>query len=255
LEAQVEHRVPGEASLTPAAGEGDWTEADSASDVPSARSIGIVSDAICPWCYIGKRQLERALPIDAREGLRFSVHWHPFQLNPDMPREGVDRANYRRAKFGSMERSEQLDRQVTEAAAAVGLTFRLDLLRRTPNTVDAHRLVWLAGQEGVQDAVMEAIFRAYFTEGADIGRLAVLADCAGASGMNSDAVLAFLRGDTLEAEVRAADRQAREAGVTGVPSFFLDGHGLFSGALPAEKMAAAFTRAEGILARHRSGQA
>ncbi len=217
--------------------------------------IGIVSDAICPWCYIGKRQLERALPLAAREGARFSVHWHPFQLNPDMPREGVDRADYRRAKFGSLERAAQLDRQVTEAAAAVGLTFRLELLRRTPNTVDAHRLIWLAGEEYVQDAVMEAVFRAYFTEGADIGRVDVLADLAAASGMDREAVLGFLRGDMLDAEVRAADRQAREAGVNGVPSFFLDGHGLFSGALPAEKMAAAFTRAEGILARHRGDQA
>ncbi len=230
------------------------TGVSSADDTYSGR-LDIVSDAICPWCYIGKRQLERALPALARDGLRFSVHWNPFQLNPDMPCEGVDRRDYRRAKFGSLERSEQLDRQVTEAAAAVGLSFRLDLLRRTPNTVDAHRVIWLSGQEGVQDAVMETVFRAYFTEGADLGEPGVLADCAAAAGLDRQAVLGFLRGDALEAEVRSADREARDAGVNGVPSFFLDGYGLFSGALPADKMVAALTRAEDILARHRGSQA
>jgi predicted DsbA family dithiol-disulfide isomerase len=217
--------------------------------------IDIVSDAICPWCYIGKRQLERALPILAQEGLRFSVHWNPFQLNPEMPREGVDRRAYRTAKFGSWERSEELDARVAEAASGVGLTFRLDRLQRTPNTVDAHRLVWLAAQEGVQDAVMEAVFRAYFTEGGDLGDRQLLADCAAAAGMERDAVLGFLAGDALEEEVREADRTAREAGVNGVPSFFLDGYGLFSGALPAEQIAAALSRAQAVLAKQRDNEA
>ncbi len=214
--------------------------------------IDIVSDAICPWCYIGKRHLERALPLLAADGLRFSVHWSPYQLNPDMPRAGVERRAYRASKFGSAERSDQLDRQVTEAAAAVGLAFRLDRLERTPNTIDAHRLVWLAGQHGVQDAVMEAVFRRYFTEGADIGDAAVLVEAAAEGGLDADAARALLAGDALEAEVRATDRQARQAGVNGVPSFFLDGYGLFSGALPAAKMAEALRRAHAILARQRN---
>jgi predicted DsbA family dithiol-disulfide isomerase len=217
--------------------------------------LDIVSDAICPWCYIGKRQLERAQPMLAQEGLRFSVHWNPFQLNPDMPREGVDRRAYRTAKFGSWERSQELDARVAEAASGVGLTFRLDRLQRTPNTVDAHRLVWLAGEEGVQDAVMEAVFRAYFTEGGDLGDRQLLADCAAAGGMRRDAVVGFLAGEELDLEVRDADRMAREAGVNGVPSFFLDGYGLFSGALPAEQIAAALSRAYAVLAKQRDDEA
>ncbi len=217
---------------------------------PYSGRLDIVSDAICPWCYIGKRQLERALPLLAAQGVGFTgVHWNPFQLNPDMPAEGVERRAYRAAKFGSLERSATLDRQVTEAAAAVGLEFRLDLLQRTPNTILAHRLIWLAGQLGVQDAVVEVMFRAYFTEGADIGDPAVLASLAAGAGLDRAETAGFLAGDTLEAEVRAADTEARGAGVNGVPSFFLDGYGLFSGAMPAETMAAALARAHGVLAK------
>ena len=146
--------------------------------------IDIVSDAICPWCYIGKRQLERALAQLAEEGLTFSVHWNPFQLNPDMPKEGRDRTAYRIWKFGSPEKAAALDARITEAAAGVGLAFRTDLMTRTPNTIDAHRLIWFAGQKGVQDATMEAVFKAYFIEGRDIGDHAVLADCAAEAGLD-----------------------------------------------------------------------
>jgi predicted DsbA family dithiol-disulfide isomerase len=209
--------------------------------------IDIVSDAICPWCYIGKRQLERALAMLATEGLRFSVHWNPFQLNPDMPKEGRDRAAYRAMKFGSAERARELDERVGAAAAGVGLAFRQDLMLRTPNTIDAHRLIWLAGKEGVQDAAMEAVFVAYFTQGRDIGDLEVLADCAAQAGMDRVAVADFLAGDVAAQEMLAADRAAREAGVNGVPSFFLDGYGLFSGAMPAETMAEALRKGQQIL--------
>jgi predicted DsbA family dithiol-disulfide isomerase len=209
--------------------------------------IDIVSDAICPWCYIGKRQLERALAMLEPEGLRFSVHWNPFQLNPDMPKEGRDRAAYRAMKFGSAEKSRQIDERVGGAAAGVGLAFRQDLMLRTPNTLDAHRLIWLAGKEGVQDAVVEALFAAYFTHGRDIGESAVLADCAAEAGMNREAVAEFLAGDVAAQEMLAADRSAREAGVNGVPSFFLDGYGMFSGAMPAESMADALRKGQQIL--------
>ena len=131
--------------------------------------IDVISDAICPWCYIGKRHLERALAILDKQGLHFTVAWHPFQLNPDMPREGVDRAQYRIAKFGSAERSRQLDERITETACTVGLEFHLDKLTRTPNTLKAHRLIRLAGQKGVQDGVVESLFDGYFCNGADIG--------------------------------------------------------------------------------------
>ena len=214
---------------------------------PVGLRIDIVSDVICPWCYIGKRQLERALATLTQEGLRFSVHWNPFQLNPDMPKEGRDRAAYRAMKFGSAEKSRELDERVAGAAANVGLDFRLDLMLRTPNTLDAHRLIWLAGREGVQDAVMEVVFAAYFTEGRDIGDRDVLADCAAQGGMGRAAVADFLAGDAAAKEMLAADRAAREAGVNGVPSFFLDGYGLYSGAMPADTMVEALRKGHQVL--------
>ena len=209
--------------------------------------IDIVSDAICPWCYVGKRQLERALAMLAQEGLHFSVHWNPFQLNPDMPKEGRDRAAYRAWKFGSAERMREADARVAQAAANVGLPFRQDLMLRTPNTIDAHRLIWFAGQHNVQDATMEAVFKAYFIEGRDIGDAAVLADCAAQAGLDRQATAEFLAGDVAAQEMRAADQSAREAGVNGVPSFFLDGYGLFSGAMPAETIADALRKGQAIL--------
>jgi predicted DsbA family dithiol-disulfide isomerase len=150
-------------------------------------------------------------------------------------------------KFGSTERSRKIDERVAGAAANVGLGFRLDLMLRTPNTLDAHRLIWLAGRENVQDAVMESVFAAYFTQGRDIGDRDVLAGCAAQAGMDRAAVADFLAGDVAAQEMLAADRAAREAGVNGVPSFFLDGYGLYSGAMPAETMAEALRKGHHIL--------
>jgi len=141
----------------------------------TAGRIDVISDAICPWCYIGKRQLERALDILEKDRLRFTVAWHPFQLNPDMPAEGVDREKYRVAKFGSLERSRQMDQRITETAATVGIEFHLEKLTRTPNTLNAHRLIRFAGQKGAQDDVVEALFYEYFCNGGDIGNAQVLA--------------------------------------------------------------------------------
>jgi predicted DsbA family dithiol-disulfide isomerase len=215
--------------------------------------IDIVSDAICPWCYIGKRQMERALTMLDGDGLAFSTHWNPFQLNPDLPKEGVDRAQYRAWKFGSAEKAAALDARIVEAAAAVGLEFHPERIKRTPNTIDAHRLIWFAGQKGVQDPAMEQVFKAYFIEARDIGQGSVLAECGAAAGLDRDEVVAFLSGDLADKEMRAADQAAREAGVSGVPSFFLDGYGLFSGAMPAESMANAFRQGNKLL-RERNGQ-
>jgi predicted DsbA family dithiol-disulfide isomerase len=215
-------------------------------DQPVGR-IDVISDAICPWCYIGKRHLERALDILEKQHLRFTVAWHPFQLNPDMPREGVDRAQYRLAKFGSAERSRQLDERITETAASVGLEFHLDRLTRTPNTLNAHRLIRLAGQKGVQDGVVEALFEGYFCNGADIGSDDVLATLGAKGGLARQEITAMLAGDTGLKEVVAGDQMARNAGIQGVPSFALQGHVLFSGAVPAEEMAQAFRRAWEIL--------
>ena len=209
--------------------------------------IDVISDAICPWCYIGKRHLESALALLDKQGLHFTVAWHPFQLNPDMPREGVDRAQYRIAKFGSAERSRQLDERITETACTVGLEFHLDKLTRTPNTLDAHRLIRLAGQHGVQDGVVEALFEGYFCDGADIGNAEVLTRLGVEGGLERDDITTMLASDAGLKEVAAADRMARNAGIQGVPSFALQGHVLFSGAVPADEMAQAFRRAWEIL--------
>jgi len=213
---------------------------------PVAR-IDVISDAICPWCYIGKRNLEGALKVLAGEGLHFSVMWHPFQLNPDMPAEGVERKAYRVAKFGGPEKARQIDERITETAATVGLEFHLDRLTRTPNTVNAHRLIRMAGQEGVQDAVVEALFKAYFCEGADIGDGEILAGVGGTGGLDPDAVFKMLKGEEHRREVLAGDQMGRNAGIQGVPSFALQGHVLFSGAQPPAEMAKAFSHAWGIL--------
>lgn len=213
---------------------------------PAAR-IDVISDVICPWCYIGKRQLERALDLLENQHLRFTVAWHPFQLNPDMPREGVDRAQYRLKKFGTAERSRQLDERITEAAANVGLDFHLDRLTRTPNTLNAHRVIRLAGQRGVQDGVVEALFEGYFGNGIDIGDPQQLANLAAEGGLKPEEVTDMLSGDDGLKEVINADRMARNCGIQGVPSFALQGHVLFSGAMPADEMAQAFRRAWDIL--------
>ena len=209
--------------------------------------IDIVSDAICPWCFIGKRQLERAMAALSQDALAFSVQWNPFQLNPDMAAEGVDRAEYRAWKFGGAEKAAAIDARIQDAAANVGLTFRQDLMKRTPNTIDAHRLIWFAGRHGVQDAAMETVFRAYFMEGQDIGQPSVLKDCGVLAGLDRHETAAFLAGDLAAKEMRAADAAARDAGVSGVPSFFLDGYSLFSGAMPADSMADAFRQGNKVL--------
>lgn len=199
-------------------------------------SVEIVSDAICPWCYVAKRQFERAvarLPGD----VAVSVHWKPFELNPDMPVEGMDRVAYRSRKFGSWEYSQKLDAQVTAAAVQAGLTMRHDLIKRTPNTFNAHRLIWLAEQEGVQDAVVEGLFSAYFVEGRDVGDKEVLADLA-AAGIDRARASVFLAGTEGADEVAEAEAASKRGGMNGVPTFVINGRPAFSGAQRAELMLA-----------------
>jgi predicted DsbA family dithiol-disulfide isomerase len=207
--------------------------------------IDVVSDAICPWCWVGKRNLDRALTL--LDGEAFAIHWRPYQLNPDMPREGVDRATYRAAKFGSLERSAAADARVAQAGAVAGVEFRHALMQRTPNTIDAHRVIALAGTLGLQHEVVERLFRAYFQEGVDVGDHAELARLAGEAGLDAEEVAEFLASPALEAEVVNEDAGFRQMGISGVPTFALAGHVLFSGAMPAEEMAEAFRRGLGIL--------
>jgi predicted DsbA family dithiol-disulfide isomerase len=211
----------------------------------TAGRLEIVSDAICPWCWIGKAQLDAALGLLAEEGLAFDIGWLPFQLNPEMPSEGVDRRAYRTEKFGSWEKSLELDARVADAGRAAGLAFRHDLMARTPNTVEAHRLVKLAGP--AQHAVVDRLFRAYFQEGQDIGDAATLAALGAEAGMAADDLAAFGDCDTVREEVMAESLGLSQAGISGVPSFLLDRHFLFSGAMPADRMADGLRRAVAIL--------
>ncbi|MBR0642488.1 DsbA family oxidoreductase [Plastoroseomonas hellenica] len=218
-----------------------------------AGHIDIVSDAICPWCWIGKRHADTALAMLAEEGLHFTRGWRPYQLNPDLAPEGVARDAYRAAKFGSLEQSRQRDAEVAAAGKAAGLSFRHDLMRRTPNTLEAHRLVRLAMPTGLQDAVVEAIFRAYFQEGVDVARPDALAAIGRAAGLPEPVIAEFEAGDAARKEVQAEDAALRGAGLSGVPSFVMDRHLLFSGAMPAERMAAAFRHAHQVLTERAAG--
>ncbi len=166
-------------------------------------TIDVISDVICPWCFIGKRRLEKALRDRAA-----AVRWHPFQLNPDMPREGIERKSYRIRKFGSWERSQELDAHVGAAGRGEGIAFNFDRMARTPNTLDAHRVIWLAGERGVQDAVVEALFLAYFTDGRDLSDRATLADVAAGAGLDRAEVAGLLAGEADLDVVRAGEEQA-----------------------------------------------
>ena len=195
-----------------------------------------VSDVICPWCFIAKRNLDKALELTQGE-LALRIVWRPFELNPDMPPEGVDRREYRTRKFGSWEYSQKLDAQTVAAGELAGIVFRYDLMKRTPNTFEAHRLIWLAEREGVQDAVVEALFRAYFIEGRDIGNGLELGNIARQAGLQA------APGGAGFDEVRAQEGLAITSGITSVPTYLLDGTVLFSGALKPEMMAARLRQA------------
>jgi predicted DsbA family dithiol-disulfide isomerase len=197
--------------------------------------VEIVSDAICPWCFVAKRNFERAV-TKLPEGVKMSVRWLPFELNPDMPVEGIDRRAYRSAKFGSWARSQELDAQVSAAAAQAGIRMRHDLMQQTPNTFKAHRLIWLAGQEGVQDAVVETLFGAYFVEGRDVGEINVLVNIAAGASIARERAQAFFSGNQGVAEVSASVLAARRRGISGVPTFMINGTTAFSGAQRPELM-------------------
>jgi predicted DsbA family dithiol-disulfide isomerase len=203
--------------------------------------VDVVSDVICPWCFIGKRRLEKALRALAPQ-VEPQVVWHPFELNPEMPREGTERRAYRRAKFGSLEASQALDARLAAAGATEGIPFAFDRIRRTPNTFDAHRLIWFAQRESVQEPIVEALFRTYFLEGQDIGQRTTLVDVAVASGMDRERAERFLEGDEGAAAVRQAEAEAWSLGIHGVPHFVIDGKFAVSGAQSAEVLTAVFDR-------------
>ena len=194
--------------------------------------IDIISDTICPWCFIGKRRLERALAQRPQE--RVEIAWRPFQLNPDMPREGMDRQSYLATKFGGADRAKRQYGRIEEAGESEGIGFRFDLIGRTPNTVNSHRLVHFARGRGRQDEVVEGLFRAYFLEGRDVGDLDVLTGIAEAAGLPAAETRAFLAGDEQRDEILAADVHVRLLGVTGVPCFIIEDKYAVSGAQSPE---------------------
>jgi predicted DsbA family dithiol-disulfide isomerase len=205
-------------------------------------AVDVISDVICPWCYIGKRRLEKAV---AALGRPVKVRWLPFQLNPTMQKEGVSRREYRTRKFGSWERSQELDAKVVAVGKEEGIRFAFDRIERTPNTLDAHRLVGLAEGQGVQDAVVEALFRAYFTEGRDISNRQTLLDVVAGAGFDRHGAEAMLnRNDGLEA-IKEADALARRFGVDGVPFFIVNGTITLSGAQQPDAFLDVFRQASG----------
>jgi predicted DsbA family dithiol-disulfide isomerase len=216
---------------------------DTPSDLP-VRTVDVVSDVVCPWCYIGKRQLEQAI-ARLPEAQRPVVRWHPFQLNPDLPREGIDRRSYLEAKFGGAARAAQIYERVRAAGRGAGLELAIDRIERQPNTLDAHRLIAWAQADGTRDAgaLVEALFRAYFVEGRPIGGHEALARIAGEAGWDERAALELLGSDTGLAEIQAMDRHAREMGITGVPFFVLDGKVGVSGAAGADALLDAMAQA------------
>ena len=200
--------------------------------------IEIVSDVICPWCYIGKRRLEKALGLLKNE-IDPEIHWLPFQLNPDMPREGMARADYRRAKFGSVERGRQLDARVAAEGKGEGIGFAFDRMQRTPNTVAAHRLIALAQKQGAGQQVVDALFKAYFEEAKDIGEEETLKSIAiqfGVKGWPEQAD---------EKEVAALEASMRGFGIQAVPTFIFNRKFGVSGAHPPEALAQAMREAGG----------
>lgn len=190
--------------------------------------IETFADLICPWCYIGKRRLDRALAD--RPGLRADVRWQPFQLNPDMPAGGMDRAAYLAAKFGGAERARHVYRMIEETADRDGLPLALDRIRRTPNSLDAHRLVRIAGRRGLGSAMADALFAAYFCEGLDIGDQDTLAATAVPLGFDFHEMKRLLAGDAEVAAVQAADGLARQMGLQAVPCYIFNRRYALSGA-------------------------
>ncbi|MGR3499884.1 MAG: DsbA family oxidoreductase [Limimaricola soesokkakensis] len=181
--------------------------------------LDILSDPICPWCWIGKAGLDAALAEIPDHP--FTIEWHPFQLNPDMPAGGMDRRAYLEAKFGGRDGAARAYAPIVERAEEAGLALNLDQIETTPNTLDAHRLIHWAGIEGRQTAAVSALFKAYFTEGRDIGDHDVLADIADGIEMDAAVVRRLLGSDADLEDIRRRDAHSREMGVTSVPTFIV----------------------------------
>lgn len=194
--------------------------------------LDIMSDPICPWCYIGKAHLDRALT--AHPDHPFEIEWHPFQLNPTMPREGMGRREYLEGKFGGKEGAVRAYAPVVEHAEKAGLKIDFEGMKRTPNTLDAHRLIHWAGIEGKQTAAVSSLFKAYFVETRDIGDAEVLADIADGIEMDAALVRRLLASDADREDIAGRDAHSRKMGISSVPTFIIAGQHAVPGAQPPE---------------------
>jgi len=198
----------------------------------AAMQIDIISDVVCPWCFIGKRRLEKALVM--RPDIETAITWRPFQLNPDMPAEGMARADYIATKFGDSGHSRRIHQTIAEAGTTVGINFAFDKIKRSPNTRNAHRLIRYATKQGAGSEVVTRLFEGYFLQGRDVGDLATLAAIAAEAGLDEREARAFLAGDSERDEIVAEDRNARRLGVNAVPCFIFAGQYAISGAQEPE---------------------
>lgn len=196
--------------------------------------IEVASDVVCPWCYIGKRRLEKALEL-LKDEFQVTVRWLPFQLNPDLPPAGIPRAEYRKAKFGSLERSRQMDARVIAEGKGEGIDFAFDRMETQPNTTQAHRLIGTAQEQGLGNEVVNALFSAHFEQGRKIGDPKVLAEIAAQCGVQGWPEKAQ--------DVSQLEEEVRELGISGVPTFIFERRHGVSGAYPAEQLAEAMRQA------------
>lgn len=210
-----------------------------ASDTPM--TIDVISDVVCPWCYIGKRRLDAALA--ARPAIKADIRWRPYQLDPSIPPEGIDRQDYLLRKFGDPQQIVAMHQRITAQGVEDGIAFNFVGIDRSPNTFDAHRLIRWAGDVGLADEVVEQLFDAYFTQGRDIGDHAVLLEIAERAGMRGDGVARLLAGTEAREEVTIEILQAQQMGIQGVPCFIFASKVAVQGAHPAETLVQALDEA------------
>lgn len=204
--------------------------------------IDVYSDVICPWCYLGKKRLEAAL-TDSGKSAQAEVRFLPYELNPATPEEGLDHKAHLAAKFGGTRVLDEAHARLTALGKEVGIDYRFDSIQKTPNTLNAHRILWLAEKEGKGDKAHNAFFKAYFTDGKDLGNKAVLTEVAVSAGLDRSKVEEFLAGDEGEAEVRSAEEKAHDLGVNGVPFFVFNEKFAVSGAQSIETFVKALEKA------------
>lgn len=208
--------------------------------------IDIVSDTVCPWCFIGKRRIAKAMAM--RPGIDFKVQWRPYRLDPNIPKEGVDRRAYLKAKFGDSSRTNSMGDTIRAEGARDGIAFAFDRIARSPNTLDSHRLIRWAGSAGIQDDIVERLFNAYFIDGRDIGDREVLVDVAREAGMDTEIVSGLLAESADASLIEREDALAHEMGISGVPTFIFENRFMLSGAREPEVLVRVIDKAAELTA-------